>query len=231
MNQLKGRDSDLSGLLVQEVLTGAEFLELLDRQRRRVAGANQPAVAFSEDDPLGDLRALRTVQAERLAERGLATFLDAERTAWKYTPRGAALIAIRPYLKQHRVILGRDGGREVLTWPEPGGIVIVPAERPAPARSGLLNKVEFFFWILLGVGAVLTFSRGPAVNRAQALFRAAVSAFGLVGIAIVWILKRRAASRAKERDGARWAERVGTAMQQKEFQRGTWAEDDSPDRA
>ncbi len=167
LDELRGRDSDLSGLLVQEVLTGSEFLELLDWHCQRVVIAHQPTVPYSENDPLGDHRAFRSLQAERLVERGLARFLDGERTVWKYTPRAATLIAIRPYLKQHRAILRTDRGREVIAWPEPGRSGKLPRDRPGPHRSGVLNTVELFFWIVLGVGAVSTFSRGPTANRAR----------------------------------------------------------------
>ncbi len=232
MDELRGRDTDLSGSLLQEVLTGSEFLELLDWHLRRLAGASQPAVPYSAKDPLGDHRAFRSEQANRLVERGLARFLDAERNVYKYTPRAATLVAIRPYLKPYRPSRSTDHGREVIAFPEPGQSSTIPAGRRAPNRTGILKNVEVFFWIVLGVGAVSTFSRGPAVNRAQAIFRASVSGIGLAGIVIVWLVKRRlAASAAREWGRSRTSDRLGDSTQpMHEIERGTWAEDDSPDR-
>jgi hypothetical protein len=95
----------------------------------------------------------------------------------------------------------------------------------------VLDKLQFVFWIMLGVGAVLAFSRGPAVNRAQALFRVAVPAIALAGIALVWILKRSIASPARESGQPRSAEGVGAGARQKdEVETATWGEDDSPER-
>ena len=227
LDQLRGRESDLAGLLVQEIVTGAEFLDLLDWHHHRVARASQPAIAYSRNDPLGDHRAFRYRQAERLVESGLARFIDPDRTAWRYSLRAATLIAFRPYLKQHRPILHSEGGQEIISWAEPGQNVNLPSPQRPPSSAGLLKNAELFFWIVLGVGAVSTFSRGPAMNRAQSIFRMAVSGFGLAGIAIVWLLKKRvSASRARELERSRASRSVETSMREKaEIEEGAWGED------
>src|SRR5262249_30968539 len=57
LDELKGWDSDLPGLPLQEVVTNAVFGEPLARHRRRVADAGQPAEPYSAEDPLSDHRA------------------------------------------------------------------------------------------------------------------------------------------------------------------------------
>jgi hypothetical protein len=228
LDELKGWDSDLSGLTLQEVVTNADFAELLARHRQRLADADQPAEPYSADDPLADHRAFRSFRTDRLEERGLVRYRDAERNAWKYTFKGAFVAVARMAARQVGQVF-RNRGRTTISRPGQSGYI--PSERRSSRWVGVLDKAQFFFWIMLGVGAVLAFSRGPAGNRAQAAFRAAVLGIGLGGIAVVWILKRSIVSSARESGQPRSAEGVGAgAREEHRIETATWGEDDSPER-
>ena len=89
-------ETDLSGQTNSALAAGVGFFALVSAQRRRTAScAVQP---FSLSDPLSELRAFRQNRTERLCALGYASFLDASRGAWRYTPKGAFRLASRQYL-------------------------------------------------------------------------------------------------------------------------------------
>ena len=88
-------ETDLTGLTNSALAAGVGFYALVMAHRRRTAScAVQP---FSLTDPLGELRAFRQSRTERLCVLGEASFLDATRTGWRYTAKGAARLAVRQY--------------------------------------------------------------------------------------------------------------------------------------
>jgi hypothetical protein len=196
VDEAKRGDSDPSGLTLQEVVTNADFEELLDRHRQRMAIAEQAPQPYSDSDPLGDYRSYRLFQTQRLVERGFARFLDADCSAWKHTFRGAVFVAIRSNFRQYRQRF-RNRGREAIRRPGEAGYV--PSSLRSSRRSGLLRTVDMVCWILLAVSLVLNFSQGPARNAVQSLFRAGIAGVALLGLAISWSLKRSQASSRAQR--------------------------------
>jgi hypothetical protein len=228
LDDSKGEESDLSGLILQEVVTNADFAELLARHGQRLANAVQPAEPYSEDDPLEDHRAFRALRIDHLRERGLARYIGIERNARKYTLQGAFEGTLRTYSKQLRDLFQN---RDRATITRPGQSGYIPSDLRSSRWVGLLDKAQFFFWIVLCVGVISTFSRGPAANRAQALFRAAVSGIGLAGVASIWVLKRMLVSSKIRGPGQPRADEHVEAGENEEIEFGTWREDGSPDRA
>src|SRR5262249_49029127 len=138
LDELKGWDSDLSGLTLQEVVTNADFAELLARHRQRLADADQPAVPYSADGSLADHRGVRSSRAELLVQRGLVRFLDAERNAWKYTFKGAFVAVAGMALRQIGQVF-RNRGRTTIS--RPGQSSYIPSERRSSRWVGVLDKV------------------------------------------------------------------------------------------
>lgn len=88
-------ETDLAGVTNSALAAGVGFFALVNAQRRRTAPcAVRP---FSLSDPLTELRALRQNRTERLCALGYASFLDASQSGWRYTPKGAAMLAFRQY--------------------------------------------------------------------------------------------------------------------------------------
>lgn len=227
LDDSKGRDTDLSGLTLQEVVANADFAELLARHRQRLSEAGQPAEPYSGDDALEQHRAFRSLRMDYLAEHGLARYLDPGRNAWKHTTRGA----FSGTLSAHRRNLGdisRNRGRTAISRPGQAGYV--PSDRRSSRWVGLLEKAQLYSWIVLGVGVALAFSRGPVTNRAQANFRLAVSAIGLTGVVGVWLLKRFIASSPEEDHVPPLSTSVATRTREDDEFEDVTREDDSPDR-
>jgi hypothetical protein len=96
MGQLHG-----DGLATGETFMGVDFPSLVAHHRGLVAGR---AVPFDRSDPVGHLVAWRAEMADRLVEAGFAYFLDEEKSAWRYTLRGAIRRLKRSLGIQSRVI-------------------------------------------------------------------------------------------------------------------------------
>jgi hypothetical protein len=188
VDDFKGSDSDPSGLSQDEVLTNADFEELLARHTERVAASNHRAEPYPPDDPLEEHRRFRQFRAGQLEERGFIRFLDDERERWKYTVRGAAVAAFRSTLRQY---LQRFSNRGRKTIPRPGepGYVLSGQRSKRRGLPGVLGKAEFLFWIMLGISTTLTLTADQPKTPGQALFRTAVAVIGLGGLVITYIFK------------------------------------------
>jgi hypothetical protein len=91
-------EPDLTNLTVQKALHTVDFLTLLTHHRERTEASEVPVLPFAQGDPLADLRDFRARRTELLEAWGYAWFLDEERDAWRYTFKGALLLAARAYL-------------------------------------------------------------------------------------------------------------------------------------
>ena len=91
-----GAETDLAGLTEGALVENLGFAGQLAAHRARVGAASQACEPFGASDPLADLRAFRQTRVERLALLGYASFLDAGRNAWRYTPKGAMTLAFPP---------------------------------------------------------------------------------------------------------------------------------------
>lgn len=99
---------DLARLTDEALVAGVRFERLLERHRVRVSASPVSSVLFSEDDPLGDHRAFMVRRCERLEQLGNLRFLDSERTAWRYSPKAAFVLALRAYLNGIRRVFWSD---------------------------------------------------------------------------------------------------------------------------
>ena len=79
VDDFKGLASDPSGLARSDVLSNADFEELLAWHLERVASAPRPGLPYPQDDPLGEHRRLQQIRLDRLEKRGFARYLDPER--------------------------------------------------------------------------------------------------------------------------------------------------------
>ena len=89
-------ETDLSGTTDCALAAGAGFYALLTAQRRRTASAGAAVRVFGAD-PLLEYRAFRQGRQERVCALGYASFLDPAQAGWRYTPKGAFLMALRGY--------------------------------------------------------------------------------------------------------------------------------------
>jgi hypothetical protein len=128
-------------------------------------------------------------RTERLVKRGFARYLDADRSAWKYTLFGAVFVAVRATLRQYRQSFG-NRMRRTIRRPGQAGYV-GSARSPAAAPSvAILNKIQNVFWIVILLGIVLSLTGGLAgKNRNQSLLRVAVNGIGLLGVGATFVAK------------------------------------------
>lgn len=84
---------DLGGLAVEALVAGGDFETLLAWHRRRIAATE--VVPYSEADPLGDHLDYRRRRTDGLVDRGYAFYADPDRTAWRYTLKGAVALSFR----------------------------------------------------------------------------------------------------------------------------------------
>jgi hypothetical protein len=204
IDEPKSQDSDPSGLTLQMVVTHADLDTLLSRHRQRLVESGQPAQPYSAQAPLEEHRAFRTSRVEFLIERGLARFLDDERNAWRYTPKGAWTAVSGLYTRELKRQLKEPGRDRVARQGEKG---YVPAARGGKRGVGMaiIRQTEFICWMILILGLVIPAGRGGPVNRAQLIFRLAVPAFALATLLVLQIVKRvviRAAPPAAESTAA-----------------------------
>lgn len=185
LDDSKGRATGTGGLIDQVILTKADFEELESRHRARLAQTHAQPLSFSESDPLSDYQQFFRTVVDRLVDTGWARYLDDRQETYKYTMKGAFLAALFASASEWRRVL-RDGGRGQIRRPgEPG-------YQPSSQRRGRLQpwleRIRFVCWILMFLGIILSSSRGPAVNRTQAMFRSAIPLVGLLGVVGTWLL-------------------------------------------
>jgi hypothetical protein len=81
--------ADISGASEMHIWPNASFRQLLDRHIDRLEELTDEPLPFAMEDPLRAFIAIRARRAEMLVERGLGKYTDSERTAVRYTFRGA----------------------------------------------------------------------------------------------------------------------------------------------
>ena len=102
LNAQAGSEADLVGLVDEVLVPGAIPFVLVQKHYARIEAAESAVVPFSVSDPLGDFRRFAVLRRSLLVERGLAHFLDADKTAWRYSIKGAVLLSVRGYTKGMR---------------------------------------------------------------------------------------------------------------------------------
>jgi hypothetical protein len=181
LDEPKGRDSDPSGLTDQVVVTHASLDELLSRHRQRIE-ESALAVPYSDRGALAEHKAFRASRVETLLDRGLAKFVNEDGNGWKFTLPGAWVATWG--------IWGRELTRQLK---EPGrgrG----PRTAARGARGGtaaaIIRQIEFICMIVVVVGGAMSFTRGPAHNQAQLIFRIAVPAVAMLTLLVLQVVKR-----------------------------------------
>ena len=97
LDEEKGSEPDLTGLVDEDVRQGASLEALLTEHGRRVAAARVPPLPYSERDALAEHRDFMKGRIEVLVTTGYARYADPMQSAWTYTPRGALLSTWRGY--------------------------------------------------------------------------------------------------------------------------------------
>jgi hypothetical protein len=174
-----GVTHDPTGQWSYSLVLNADFPELLARHRARLLAEMTPVEPYSEDDPLADHQALRAAQADQIEAMGFSTYLDADRMIWRLTPKGAVSQAFQTYVTQWGQVL-RNFSRQRLSRPGESGYM---ASDRGAARP-LLRYGELACWVALGVDLMFMMTR-PAATREQRIFRVAVGAAALAGIAAI----------------------------------------------
>ncbi len=97
-----GSEPDLAKITIHGLFLGVPFRGLVEIHRARLRDAGQPADPFSHSDSMGEFRAFHRSRSDRLAELGLARYLDPDREWWRHTTRGALLVTARAYATGYR---------------------------------------------------------------------------------------------------------------------------------
>ncbi len=92
-------ETDLAGMAQDALVAGLGFAGQLAAHRKRLAAVASAAILMDGPDPLAALRAFRQRRVDRLVTLGYAGYLDTDRAWWRYSPKGAALLAFRQYFK------------------------------------------------------------------------------------------------------------------------------------
>jgi hypothetical protein len=188
VDEPKAADSDPSGLTHQEILTNADFHELLTRHLERVAAADHPAEPYSPAASLEEHRQFRQARTDRLEERGLARYLDQERNGWKYNVYGAVYVAALSTLNNYRQAFSNRGRKAIRRPGQPGHTPSIG--RPTGAKpAALLGNIQFLFWIMVGISSIMTLTGDRPHTPAQALFRAGMAGVGLGGLLVTYLVK------------------------------------------
>jgi hypothetical protein len=182
----KAGDSDPTGQTLQEVLANADFTELMGRHRQRIEESDSPPLLYSEADPLADHRAFREARAAVLVDQGWAAYLDPQDNWYKYTVKGACLAAFRATLRERKRAISQA---DRLRIRRPGQEGYLPSELRSSPTPRWIERLQFVCWILLMMGVLTSFSRGPARNSAQLAFRILVPTLGLGGLIVLSLLK------------------------------------------
>jgi hypothetical protein len=164
LDEPKGQDSDPTGLTEQKILANADFVELMAAHRERIAEADSVAIPYSEADPLADHRAFRRSRAALQVEQGTAKFLDPEENWWKYTAKGALFAAMRTSIKEWKRAVGQRDRQAIR---RPGQKGFVPSHRREAASFKWIDRLRFVCWIMVMMGFITSFTRGPAHTRAS----------------------------------------------------------------
>ena len=85
----------LSGLDDRKTLLNAHLEELHPFHQNRLAAKPLPARIFEKDRAAQVMESLGMMTATRMKELGLAHFINAEQSAWRYSAKGAFLICAR----------------------------------------------------------------------------------------------------------------------------------------
>jgi hypothetical protein len=189
VDEPKAADSDPSGLTHQEIRTNADFHELLTRHLERVAASLHPAEPYSPTAALEEHRQFRQARTDLLQARGLARFLDPERNGWKYNIQGAFYVAALSTLNNYRQAFS-NRGRKTIRRPGQPGYTPSIGRPTGPKTAALLGKVEFLFWIMLGMSSIMVLTGDKPHTTAQALFRAGMGGVGLGGLLVTYLVKR-----------------------------------------
>ena len=93
-------EPDISGRTERQLRLNADLWELVDCHRAQLAMAGGASSTFGADPVMKELERLSRDQAEALESLGYAGFLDADRTIWRYSLKGALLLATVGFGKQ-----------------------------------------------------------------------------------------------------------------------------------
>jgi hypothetical protein len=109
--------TDLTGLTDQEVVLNADLLELLGRHLARLALYPGSRRIFTPQDGLAAYEAMQAMRAVEMERQGLGRFVNAERSVWRHTWKGAWLSCSKGLkrqmaegkVQQHRIHKQRPG--------------------------------------------------------------------------------------------------------------------------
>jgi hypothetical protein len=90
--------NDIGGIADRKVVVNADLIELLQVHSARREKFNKPVRSFSPDSILQDQEATDKLKVNNLISLGYATFVDHQKSIWRYTIKGA----IQNYFKGYR---------------------------------------------------------------------------------------------------------------------------------
>jgi hypothetical protein len=177
--------NDTPGLYEIVVVQNAPLDALVRRHEKRLAESRAKPVPFDGPDALADYDAVLSARHEFLVGRKDEYYIDPERSAVRSTLKGA----LKAYFRTYRPV------QYVERIPTPGAEP-VPIGGQKTQAAPALRYADWFFTFLLVFAIFLNF-RGAARTPAQALFRAGLAAFAVLGVIVTavarFVLKRQAA--------------------------------------
>lgn len=110
-NHQNGGEIDLAGVAEEALIGNLSLAGMVDAHRARIGVSGRTVEVFQEGSPLADLRAYRQRRIKRLVALGYAGFLDKEDNIWRYSLKGAAVLAFRQYFTALRRVFVPDKAR------------------------------------------------------------------------------------------------------------------------
>ncbi len=81
--------TDLSGLTERNLVLNGDLVELWDRHQERLIASTGQKRPFSPAEALAACESMQAMKARQMQKLGLGKFLNADRTIWRHTLKGA----------------------------------------------------------------------------------------------------------------------------------------------
>ncbi|MCP4250025.1 MAG: hypothetical protein GY778_23535 [bacterium] len=112
-----------SDAIETETLLNADLFELNALHEERIDDLAEGVYALSPEDAWGDFAEMNAIEAHRLNETGMAAFVDAEQSSWRFTMKGSLCLALgyvaglrRANKQRKRMGLRRPGQAGYQEW-------------------------------------------------------------------------------------------------------------------
>ncbi len=174
----EGYAAELSGLVERSVLYHADFSELLNYHRERIASSNVMIAPLSDTRPWDELNRMNAAHVHRRVELRLCRFVDPARTMARYTLTGACRLALRTQMEVARVVPASVRRTKIK---RPGAPGYIPFEARSAARPVDAARLE-------GQIAFTPNRKHSGIGIASCVFAAAAYILAVLSLVLVAVL-------------------------------------------